>query len=170
MSFHTKACKLSPSISQQKPIFHFLATRFKPAWDDRCRHSTPVLTRQLKVCMLEIFWCLLDSSSASDTATDPSRCLEVDLIRVYTKFSSRFCFLGATGMIGDPSGRNTERSAMELQTINHNLESIRGQIERVFDNHYNLIWKQERGKKEKIKRLRYYSGIHKVILPYTLPF
>lgn len=40
---------------------------------------------------------------------------------------------GATGMIGDPSGRSSERNLQDLETIRENAEAIRGQLERFLD-------------------------------------
>lgn len=40
---------------------------------------------------------------------------------------------GGTGMIGDPSGRSSERSLQTLETIAENAESIRGQLARFLD-------------------------------------
>ncbi|KAJ3215372.1 tyrosyl-tRNA synthetase [Dinochytrium kinnereticum] len=41
---------------------------------------------------------------------------------------------GATGSIGDPSGRSTERVAMELAAVEGNADMISGQISKVFEN------------------------------------
>ncbi len=40
---------------------------------------------------------------------------------------------GGTGMIGDPSGRSSERTLQSLETIAENAEQIRGQLERFLD-------------------------------------
>ncbi len=40
---------------------------------------------------------------------------------------------GATGMIGDPSGRSDERQLQTTQQIAKNVEGIKGQLERIFD-------------------------------------
>src|SRR5881394_1091436 len=40
---------------------------------------------------------------------------------------------GATGMIGDPSGRSAERNLMDDDTIAANLAGIRGQLSRLLD-------------------------------------
>jgi tyrosyl-tRNA synthetase len=40
---------------------------------------------------------------------------------------------GGTGMIGDPSGRSTERPLLSVEQIRANVESIRGQMERLLD-------------------------------------
>lgn len=40
---------------------------------------------------------------------------------------------GATGMVGDPSGKKAERTLLDLETLNHNLACIRTQLERFLD-------------------------------------
>ncbi len=40
---------------------------------------------------------------------------------------------GGTGMIGDPSGRSTERNLLSEETLEHNVASIRAQLERFLD-------------------------------------
>lgn len=40
---------------------------------------------------------------------------------------------GATGMIGDPSGRSTERNLLTGEQIEHNVNCIKGQLGRIFD-------------------------------------
>ncbi|MEX6429936.1 tyrosine--tRNA ligase [Ferrimicrobium acidiphilum] len=40
---------------------------------------------------------------------------------------------GGTGMIGDPSGRSTERTLLDGDTLTHNTQAIRGQLERFID-------------------------------------
>jgi tyrosyl-tRNA synthetase len=40
---------------------------------------------------------------------------------------------GATGMIGDPSGRSAERNLLDAATLDHNVASIKGQIGRIVD-------------------------------------
>src|SRR5664279_240403 len=40
---------------------------------------------------------------------------------------------GATGMVGDPSGKSEERNLLDEATLNHNLQSIRGQLEKYLD-------------------------------------
>jgi tyrosyl-tRNA synthetase len=39
---------------------------------------------------------------------------------------------GATGMIGDPSGKSDERNLLEA-TLNHNVEGIKGVLSRFLD-------------------------------------
>jgi tyrosyl-tRNA synthetase len=40
---------------------------------------------------------------------------------------------GATGMVGDPSGKSTERNLLEEETLNHNVACIKQQLERFLD-------------------------------------
>ncbi len=40
---------------------------------------------------------------------------------------------GATGMIGDPSGKSRERNLLDEKTLRHNQASIKGQLERFLD-------------------------------------
>ncbi len=40
---------------------------------------------------------------------------------------------GATGCIGDPSGRSTERNLLDMETVESNVQSIRRQLESLID-------------------------------------
>jgi tyrosyl-tRNA synthetase len=40
---------------------------------------------------------------------------------------------GATGMVGDPSGKSQERNLLDEETLNHNLAGIRKQLEKFLD-------------------------------------
>jgi tyrosyl-tRNA synthetase len=40
---------------------------------------------------------------------------------------------GATGMVGDPSGKSEERNLLDESTLKHNLEGIRSQLEKYID-------------------------------------
>src|SRR5688500_12947404 len=40
---------------------------------------------------------------------------------------------GATGMIGDPSGKSAERNLLDPETLEHNVAAIRGQLSRFLD-------------------------------------
>src|SRR5277367_5443627 len=40
---------------------------------------------------------------------------------------------GATGMIGDPSGKSSERNLLSAEAIEANIEGIRGQLGRLLD-------------------------------------
>lgn len=42
---------------------------------------------------------------------------------------------GATGMIGDPSGKSAERNLLDEPTLRHNQEAIKGQLARFLDFH-----------------------------------
>uniref|UniRef100_A0A336MFZ3 Tyrosine--tRNA ligase n=2 Tax=Culicoides sonorensis TaxID=179676 RepID=A0A336MFZ3_CULSO len=50
---------------------------------------------------------------------------------------------GATGQVGDPSGRKTERSVLENADLEHNLKCINMQVQRIFENHQNLFWNEK---------------------------
>lgn len=49
---------------------------------------------------------------------------------------------GATGRIGDPSGKSTERNALDPQELKHNLSCIKKQLHRIFDNHRKYLWNE----------------------------
>ena len=40
---------------------------------------------------------------------------------------------GATGMVGDPSGKSEERNLLDADTLRHNVERIKGQLSRLLD-------------------------------------
>jgi len=40
---------------------------------------------------------------------------------------------GATGMVGDPSGKSEERNLLDEQTLKHNLQAVRKQLEKYLD-------------------------------------
>ncbi|MGE8078634.1 tyrosine--tRNA ligase [Peribacillus loiseleuriae] len=40
---------------------------------------------------------------------------------------------GATGLIGDPSGKKEERSLQTLETVLHNADCLKGQLTKIFD-------------------------------------
>jgi len=40
---------------------------------------------------------------------------------------------GATGMVGDPSGKSAERNLLDEETLNHNLSSVQKQLEKFLD-------------------------------------
>lgn len=48
---------------------------------------------------------------------------------------------GATGLIGDPSHRTSERAEMKQFLLNENLKSIQENIETLFENHSKYFWK-----------------------------
>ncbi|XP_016974352.1 tyrosine--tRNA ligase, mitochondrial [Drosophila rhopaloa] len=47
---------------------------------------------------------------------------------------------GATGLIGDPSGRRTERNQLGESVIETNLRAIEQQLRQVFENHEKCLW------------------------------
>lgn len=47
---------------------------------------------------------------------------------------------GATGMIGDPGGKNSERSFLDDTTLQHNIESITQQVWHILQNLKTLSW------------------------------
>jgi len=46
---------------------------------------------------------------------------------------------GATGMVGDPSGKSEERNLLSEETLNHNLVGIKRQLEKYLDFNPNLL-------------------------------
>ncbi|OFZ53748.1 MAG: tyrosine--tRNA ligase, partial [Bacteroidetes bacterium RIFCSPHIGHO2_02_FULL_44_7] len=40
---------------------------------------------------------------------------------------------GATGMVGDPSGKSAERNLLDVETLNHNVACVKKQLERFLD-------------------------------------
>lgn len=40
---------------------------------------------------------------------------------------------GATGMVGDPSGKSQERNLLDADTLNHNVACVKGQLEKFLD-------------------------------------
>ncbi len=57
------------------------------------------------------------------------------LLRRFQVFGHRPVALagGATGMIGDPGGRSSERNLLDRATLDRNLAAIKGQLERLLD-------------------------------------
>ncbi|XP_017835822.1 tyrosine--tRNA ligase, mitochondrial [Drosophila busckii] len=47
---------------------------------------------------------------------------------------------GATGLIGDPSGRKTERNQLGQSILDGNLAAIQKQLLKVFENHEACLW------------------------------
>src|ERR1700759_3900421 len=50
---------------------------------------------------------------------------------------------GATGMVGDPSGKNEERNLLDEATLNHNLAGVKKQLEKYLDFNPGLPNKAE---------------------------
>lgn len=53
---------------------------------------------------------------------------------------------GATGQIGDPSGKSTERPELEKDKVTHNANEIKQLIEKIFKNHEEVFWKEKKDK------------------------
>ncbi|CAF4922071.1 unnamed protein product [Pieris macdunnoughi] len=51
---------------------------------------------------------------------------------------------GATGYIGDPSGKNTDRIALQSNIIQENINGLKNNLDEVFENHKKYIWSDER--------------------------
>lgn len=45
---------------------------------------------------------------------------------------------GATGSIGDPSGRNSERQLQTMEQVQHNVEALTAQMQHLFGNNANI--------------------------------
>lgn len=60
---------------------------------------------------------------------------------------------GATGHIGDPSGKSTDRVALASNIIADNIACIKSNLETVFENHKKYIWSED---EDKLKPLRYF--------------
>lgn len=58
---------------------------------------------------------------------------------------------GATGYIGDPSGRSSDRVALSSDVIANNVNSIRSNLEMVFENHKKYIWSQSEVKLKPVR-------------------
>ena len=58
---------------------------------------------------------------------------------------------GATGSIGDPSGRSTERNALSPEVLRHNVASITSQVERFFERG-EIYWGSRREKEENAEK------------------
>ena len=50
-------------------------------------------------------------------------------------------------MIGDPSGKSSERQALPENIVNKNSSSISENIQRIFSNHEQYLWEKNRDKK-----------------------
>lgn len=70
---------------------------------------------------------------------------------------------GATGLIGDPSHRKSERIEIEKCLVEENVKSIEENIKTIFNNHENYFWKY---KQESLKppiivnNLNWYTNIN----------
>lgn len=53
---------------------------------------------------------------------------------------------GATGQIGDPSGKSSERVELEKEIVANNAKAIEELIKTLFRNHEEFIWKRRKEK------------------------
>ena len=62
----------------------------------------------------------------------------------YMKRWNKLIFIvwGATGMIGDPGGKNAERSFLDEETLAHNVKKIEMQVNHILDNIKDITWWQ----------------------------
>ncbi|XP_060084638.1 tyrosine--tRNA ligase, mitochondrial-like isoform X2 [Ylistrum balloti] len=51
---------------------------------------------------------------------------------------------GATAMVGDPSGKTKDRKPMNVAEVERNMESIGESLQRIFDNHREFVWKEDK--------------------------
>ncbi|XP_038064265.1 tyrosine--tRNA ligase, mitochondrial-like isoform X2 [Patiria miniata] len=51
---------------------------------------------------------------------------------------------GATALIGDPSGKTTERTPLESSVVQSNAASIKSSLQRIFTNHERYFWKEDK--------------------------
>ena len=47
---------------------------------------------------------------------------------------------GATGSIGDPSGRKSERKLQTMEQVNHNVEALTKQMKHLFGDDENITF------------------------------
>lgn len=69
---------------------------------------------------------------------------------------------GATGLIGDPSHRKSERVEMERYLIEENVKSITNNIETIFNNHEEYLWKNKKATLKPpiiINNLNWYTNV-----------
>lgn len=70
---------------------------------------------------------------------------------------------GATGMIGDPSHRKSERVEIEETLLHSNLKSIKKNIEDIFNNHEQYFWSKDQSKLKPlivVNNLEWYTDIN----------
>ncbi|XP_045611659.2 tyrosine--tRNA ligase, mitochondrial [Procambarus clarkii] len=65
---------------------------------------------------------------------------------------------GATGQVGDPSGRSSERPLLHIDEINNNADKIAENIQCIFDNHKQFFWKG--GNDKLLPQLRIENNLH----------
>lgn len=58
---------------------------------------------------------------------------------------------GATALIGDPSGKTTDRQPMSPFDIENNTVALTNQLNHIFANHEEYIWKHQHKKLKPVK-------------------
>lgn len=62
--------------------------------------------------------------------------------------SSCLCSLvkvgGATALIGDPSGKFSERPVLDVGEVESNVKRLEATLQRIFTNHERLLWKKQK--------------------------
>lgn len=70
---------------------------------------------------------------------------------------------GATGLIGDPSHRTSERSELSDLVAKENIESIGQNIRTIFENHSKYFWEDEKDQLKApivLNNLEWYQGLN----------
>ncbi len=57
----------------------------------------------------------------------------------------------ATAVIGDPSGRSSERRQLDAKEVVENSKRLEKNIRKIFENHENFIWKMKGSSTKHIK-------------------
>lgn len=55
---------------------------------------------------------------------------------------------GATGHIGDPSGKTKDRDIISAETVERNIVGIVENLDRIFTNHAVYLWKDQKELKD----------------------
>lgn len=71
---------------------------------------------------------------------------------------------GATGCIGDPSGRTTERAELQSLFIEENVEGIKYNLELIFENHEKYFWKETNACLPKVRYFLFKTEIIVIII------
>ncbi|XP_015595585.1 tyrosine--tRNA ligase, mitochondrial [Cephus cinctus] len=70
---------------------------------------------------------------------------------------------GATGLIGDPSHRLSERVEMNKLLVEDNVRSIMNNIQTLFENHKKFLWNDKQGKLKPVilvNNIKWYSNLN----------
>ncbi|XP_023343931.1 tyrosine--tRNA ligase, mitochondrial-like [Eurytemora carolleeae] len=58
---------------------------------------------------------------------------------------------GATGQIGDPSGKSKERPSLDLSILSSNILGIKYDLVNIFNNHKEYLWRPEAGELKELE-------------------